>query len=375
MTYNSSSRADPATPSSELRRVVISEGRSIAVHDYGGNGPNLLLLHANGFHGRVFAPMVSYLVESFRCLAPDLRGHGESCGAWCPSTSVPSSLVSDLQSVLESLGLHRCSVFGHSLGGMLALMLAQRCKAPPLSSSSLFCTVDFVYCFEPIVIAPQMRESMKSVTEMLARGADRRKREFESEGTAWKQLSAQRPYSSFHPAALRGFLQHGLRPFSSSSSSANTATSTTATGAGMQLCCSPEVEASLFRGTFRCAEEVWDTLDRCPASWTVISASAMAPEERRPSGGAADAAASSSSSSPHAALPRCAALLVERLGRGSEAAAEASTCRLKSFEGCDHFGPVSSPEMVAEHVKAEYRLAADGRQCPPHGPTHGTSRL
>ena len=36
------------------------------------------LVHATGFHGRVFGPLAHRLGSRLHCLAPDLRGHGES---------------------------------------------------------------------------------------------------------------------------------------------------------------------------------------------------------------------------------------------------------------------------------------------------------
>jgi pimeloyl-ACP methyl ester carboxylesterase len=74
----------------------------VVEHDLGGSGPALLLLHANGFHGRIFMPMVSVLereaelaavnsmlvprgapqvetlCKSYRCIALDLPGHGDA---------------------------------------------------------------------------------------------------------------------------------------------------------------------------------------------------------------------------------------------------------------------------------------------------------
>ena len=55
-----------------LRRVPTPCGDDIAVHDFGGDGPSLILLHANGFHGLVFQPLVSAAccMASERMLVP-----------------------------------------------------------------------------------------------------------------------------------------------------------------------------------------------------------------------------------------------------------------------------------------------------------------
>ncbi|PNG99535.1 Pimelyl-[acyl-carrier protein] methyl ester esterase, partial [Tetrabaena socialis] len=62
-------------------------GLSVAEHVLGGSGPTLLMLHANGFHGRVFLPMVPLLAPHFRCVALDLPGHGDA-----PAPDAPFSL-------------------------------------------------------------------------------------------------------------------------------------------------------------------------------------------------------------------------------------------------------------------------------------------
>ena len=52
-----------------LRRVATSRGDEIAVHDFGGDGPSLILLHANGFHGLVFQPLVSPAMQLIQASA------------------------------------------------------------------------------------------------------------------------------------------------------------------------------------------------------------------------------------------------------------------------------------------------------------------
>ena len=44
----------------------------------GGVGPVLLILHANGFHGRAYAPLVNSLSEQYTCVSIDFPGQGDS---------------------------------------------------------------------------------------------------------------------------------------------------------------------------------------------------------------------------------------------------------------------------------------------------------
>lgn len=58
--------------------VDCGDGVRLAVHSYGGRGPPLLILHANGMGARTYEPMVEHLRDSFQVYAADLRGHGAS---------------------------------------------------------------------------------------------------------------------------------------------------------------------------------------------------------------------------------------------------------------------------------------------------------
>ena len=58
-------------------QVLSTDGVTVEVHDLGGTGPSLLMAHAPGFHGRVFAPVAAHLARRFHCFALDFRGHGD----------------------------------------------------------------------------------------------------------------------------------------------------------------------------------------------------------------------------------------------------------------------------------------------------------
>ena len=53
------------------------DGPRIATYDLGGDGPDLLLVHATGFCAGVWGP-VAALLDDFRVTALDVRGHGRS---------------------------------------------------------------------------------------------------------------------------------------------------------------------------------------------------------------------------------------------------------------------------------------------------------
>lgn len=89
-----------------------------------GQGDTVVLLH--GFCGssaywEIVQPL---LTRSYRVIAPDLRGHG--------STDAPvgaytiDQMADDVVQLLEYLGVEKYIVLGHSMGGYVALSIAER---------------------------------------------------------------------------------------------------------------------------------------------------------------------------------------------------------------------------------------------------------
>jgi len=92
--------------------------------DRTGTGPPLVLLHGIGSSRRVWSPVVAELAERFDVIAVDLPGFGESPPLAEGTEPDPVTLAGSVATFLDSLGIVRPAVAGNSLGGWVALELA-----------------------------------------------------------------------------------------------------------------------------------------------------------------------------------------------------------------------------------------------------------
>ena len=98
-----------------VRLVAVAPGVRLEVLDWGGSGPPLVFLAglqdvAHGFDD--FAPRFR---DHFRVLAMTRRGYGAS--SQTPAGYDLTTRVADLRTVLDSLGLTRVALAGHSIAG------------------------------------------------------------------------------------------------------------------------------------------------------------------------------------------------------------------------------------------------------------------
>jgi lipase len=93
------------------------------LHEWGDpNAPVVVCLHGVNAHGRRFRRLAEErLADSYRVLAPDLRGHGNS--EWEPPWTIATH-AHDVLETLDAAGVRRARWVGHSFGGRLILELA-----------------------------------------------------------------------------------------------------------------------------------------------------------------------------------------------------------------------------------------------------------
>lgn len=86
------------------------------------NADTVVLLHALGDRASDWSAVTTALAPYFQVLALDLRGHGDS--DW-PGKYSFELMADDVAAVLDALDLSDIVVIGHSMGGVVAYILAQ----------------------------------------------------------------------------------------------------------------------------------------------------------------------------------------------------------------------------------------------------------
>lgn len=90
-------------------------------YDAAGNGPPVLLTHGYSATGRMWAPQMEALKDSYRIIAWDIRGHGGTESPDDPSLYSEAMTIADMVGLLQFLGEDRAVVGGLSLGGFMSL--------------------------------------------------------------------------------------------------------------------------------------------------------------------------------------------------------------------------------------------------------------
>lgn len=274
-----------------IQHVPSTDGVTLALIDLGGDGPPLLFCHPTGFHGMTWAPLAAHLAGVAHSWAVDFRGHGDS--------SVPLSMdftwermVDDVLAVIDHLGTSDVKAVGHSMGGTALLMAEMRRPG----------TFAALWLYEPIVLPK--RDGVPP-SNPIAAAARRRRPSFPDRQAAYDNFAAKPPLNALDAAALRAYVDHGLRPSRAAEGNHT-----------VELKCPPEVEAVVFE------------------NGVVANAFERLPEVRIP----VIVAASQDGGGP----ARAAGLIAGALPHG----------RLERFPELTHFGPMEDPAGIAAAIRA-----------------------
>jgi pimeloyl-ACP methyl ester carboxylesterase len=112
------------TPSRVVERDILAVGVRLHVREVGDlDARPVLFLHGIMGHRREWDVLIDRLGQRHRVIAVDQRGHGLS--EWTPSYRV-ADMASDAIEVIEQLATGPVAMVGHSMGAMVAMVMAAR---------------------------------------------------------------------------------------------------------------------------------------------------------------------------------------------------------------------------------------------------------
>lgn len=120
-------RAAPARAAAQpVERLIQANGVRLKVVDWGGRGPALVFLHGLADNTHTFDDLAPRFIDRYHVYAFDRRGHG---GSELRGPFDTETLVTDLSTLLDSLGIGPVSLVGHSLAGYELIRFATRFPA------------------------------------------------------------------------------------------------------------------------------------------------------------------------------------------------------------------------------------------------------
>lgn len=212
--------------------------------DWGGDGPPLLLIHATGFHARLWDPYAERLRDRFHVIAYDQRGHGDS-GPARDGNYAWDTLAQDCHAVIETLGIEGCMAAGHSSGGTAAGMCAGQYPG----------SIGRVVLLDPVVGRAEAEAGPWPGENPMAERTRRRRAIWESPHQFEEAMRTRPAFARWQPEFLSLYARFGLRR---------------RPDGHYELKCSPEVEAAIYEGVGRF--NPWPALERIAAPALVLRA-------------------------------------------------------------------------------------------------------
>ena len=186
--------------------------------------PTLLLVHATGFHGRIWDRIIEPFGD-FHSIALEQRGHGRSENRKIKSWE---EVGTDLVAFVNALALRNLIGIGHSMGAH-ALVDA----AAQTADAGQDGTFDRLLLLDPTIMAPEHYANPQPPPDLPGgtHPAARRFNNFSSVKDMMQRLAGKSAFPLYDPQSFRDYCEHGL---------------VASPNGGLTLACPPEVEASVY---------------------------------------------------------------------------------------------------------------------------------
>lgn len=217
------------------RKIALPDrGLELALLDWGGDGPLVLLHHATGFCAATLGIVAEKLSATHRVIALDARGHGDSSILEASPENYHwdqfgDDLVALARGLINDLGYDQIDIaVGHSFGGTATLLAAE--KDPDIFRR--------VAMLDPVIFSKSQRQGQSLGTSPakkpgydMAEGARRRRALWPSKDAVRSAWTAKKFFQIWDRRVLELYIKEGFRSRSDGQ---------------VELKCSPEIEARVF---------------------------------------------------------------------------------------------------------------------------------
>ena len=285
-------------------QLIAMNDVTLHVTEWGGEGPVLFLLHANGFFGRLYRAMIQPLLAHFQVLTMDLRGQGDST-----TTALGpdhwQKMARDVEGMVEHFGLQDFYGVGHSGGG--ALMALYAATHPE--------KVKGLALLEPVSIPhePQFLARLSADNHPLVERTLRRRVTWDSRQQLFTAYQGKEAFAAWREEVLWDYVNQGTRDLPDGR---------------ITLKCAAEVEAHVFATTM--SLDIFSQLDKVMCPTLVLRGERTDPP-----------------------IALTAERVAQRIPRGA----------LVTVPGTSHFLAMEKPEEIAGMIRAHFqnqRMAANG---------------
>jgi len=179
-------------PRQPADRFVDVNGLRIHYADWGGNGKPFVMVHGLDRVARTFDHVAVRFSPTYRVIAIDMRGHGDS--GWDPKGRyLVEDHVGDLEGVVQELGLRDLTLWGNSTGGRVVQVFAG--KHPELVSR--------------VISEDVGPERPRQIADNYAKRVQQEQAGWASEEELLAQLKKTNPRMS--PAVLEPYVRYGTK--------------------------------------------------------------------------------------------------------------------------------------------------------------------
>ncbi len=247
----------PSYPHADPRHAFFdgSEAR-ISFWEWGDpDGQPVVLVHATGFHARVWDETVRHLPDSYRIISVDMRGHGQSEKK---GLLLDWSLVAhDVSELLDHLALKNVIGVGHSMGAHCMSQVA-------LAHPDMF---ERLLLVDPVMMEPERyaTDGKAELMDPAEHPVGKRRDQWRDWQEMYDRFKDRHPYSLWKPQALEDYCRYGIRPHPD--------------GEGFALACPPHMEASVYIGSVNGC--LYGRLNAIKVPVTILRAKGRAPGDEK----------------------------------------------------------------------------------------------